>query len=153
MIARRLVQLTFRWRTILLAAARDVESGLLDREGCDSPCVWNQKPKRRSGSLTPSRWLTSSTAFITAYGTISVKTPDVWGQDRLAKFRSEYESQMAEWLKRRLQGRHQCLVRRAESESTQVQVGTALVPPSAKSTARRKTIRPVSTRCPRAWQL
>ena len=25
---------------------------------------------------------------MTSYGTISVKTPDVWGQDRLAKFRS-----------------------------------------------------------------
>ena len=33
--------------------------------------------------------------ILTANGTISVKSPDVWGQDRLAKFRSEYESQMA----------------------------------------------------------
>ena len=37
--------------------------------------------------------------IMTAYGTISVKTPDVWGQDRLSKFRSEYEAEMAAWLK------------------------------------------------------
>ena len=45
---------------------------------------------------------------MTAYGTISIKTPDVWGQDRLAKFRSEYESQMAGWLKQSFKRRHQC---------------------------------------------
>src|SRR5262249_31896964 len=41
---------------------------------------------------------------MTAYGTISVKTPDVWGQDRLTKFRSEYESQMGAWLKLSFKG-------------------------------------------------
>jgi hypothetical protein len=60
---------------------------------------------------------------LTEYGTISVKTPDVWGQDRLAKFRSEYEAQMAEWLKHGFKADINAAVRRNESESTQVQVG------------------------------
>ena len=46
--------------------------------------------------------------IMTAYGTISIKTPDVWGQDRLAKFRSEYEAQMAGLAQAGLQERHQC---------------------------------------------
>jgi len=69
-----------------------------------------------------------------SYGTISVKTPDVWGQDRLAKFRSEYESQMAEWLKLGFKGDINASVRRAESESRLVQVGATLGSPSTKST-------------------
>ena len=62
--------------------------------------------------------------IMTAYGTISVKTPDVWGQDRLAKFRSEYESQMAAWLKAGFKTDINASVRRSESEATRVQVGT-----------------------------
>ena len=61
--------------------------------------------------------------IMTAYGTISVKTPDVWGQDRLAKFRSEYESQMAAWLKVGFKTDINASVRRSESEATRVQVG------------------------------
>ena len=60
---------------------------------------------------------------MTAYGTISIKTPDVWGQDRLAKFRSEYESQMAGWLKQRFKGDINASLRHNEVEATQVQVG------------------------------
>ena len=56
--------------------------------------------------------------IMTAYGTISVKTPDVWGQDRLAKFRSEYESQMARMAEGRLQERINASVRRSETEAT-----------------------------------
>ena len=52
--------------------------------------------------------------IMTANGTISVKTPDVWGQDRLAKFRSEYESQMAGWLKTGFKGDINASVRRSE---------------------------------------
>jgi hypothetical protein len=63
--------------------------------------------------------------IMTAFGTISVKTPDVWGQDRLAKFRSEYELQMAEWLKHGFKSDINAAVRRSEVEATQVQVGAA----------------------------
>jgi hypothetical protein len=74
--------------------------------------------------------------MLTAQGTIGVKTPDVWGQDRLAKFRSEYESQMAEWLKHSFKADVNAAVRRNEIESTQVQVGTtAVAPPSKNATA------------------
>ena len=60
---------------------------------------------------------------MTAYGTISVKSPDVWGQDRLAKFRSEYETQMSGWLKQPLQERHQCLASAHRAEATRVTLG------------------------------
>ena len=72
--------------------------------------------------------------IMTAYGTISVKTPDVWGQDRLAKFRSEYELQMAEWLKHGFKTDINAAVRRSEIESTQVQVGTTVSVPSIART-------------------
>ena len=71
--------------------------------------------------------------IMTAYGTISVKTPDVWGQDRLAKFRSEYESQMAAWLKVGFKSDINASVRRSESEATRVQVGTEIVQPIPKA--------------------
>ena len=72
---------------------------------------------------------------MTMYGTISVKTPDVWGQDRLAKFRSEYESQMAEWLRHGFKSDINASVRRSEVEATQVQIGgnLALSAPSSAS--------------------
>ena len=82
---------------------------------------------------------------MTAYGTISVKTPDVWGQDRLAKFRSEYESQMAGWLKVGFKGDINASVQRSESDSTIIQVGTERIRQSAKhcaTPARRPPSRP-----------
>ncbi len=70
--------------------------------------------------------------ILTAYGTISVKTPDVWGQDRLAKFRCEYEAQMASWLKVAFKSDINASVRRNESEATRFQIGTEILPPLAK---------------------
>ena len=69
---------------------------------------------------------------MTAYGTISIKTPDVWGQDRLAKFRSEYESQMAGWLKLPFKGDINAALRHHEVEATQVQVGANVIQPLPK---------------------
>ena len=69
---------------------------------------------------------------MTAYGTISIKTPDVWGQDRLAKFRSEYEAQMAGWLKVGFKGDINASLRHSEFEATQVQVGANVVEPLPK---------------------
>ncbi len=96
--------------------------------------IWNQKAEETIRLTDAEQMVDELDRILTAYGTISVKTPDVWGQDRLAKFRSEYESQMAAWLKVGFKGDINASTRRVESESTQVRVGTALVPPSAKST-------------------
>ncbi len=70
--------------------------------------------------------------IMTEHGTISIKTPDVWGQDRLAKFRSEYEAQMAGWLKQGFKSDINASVRHNEFESTQVQVGANIVEPLPK---------------------
>ncbi len=68
--------------------------------------------------------------IMTAYGTISVKSPDVWGQDRLAKFRSEYESQMAAWLKVGFKTDINASIRRSESDATRVLVGSEFIQPA-----------------------
>jgi hypothetical protein len=70
--------------------------------------------------------------ILTAYGTISVKSPDVWGQDRLAKFRSEYEMQMSEWLKGGFKSEINASVRRSETQATRVQIGTDITAPLPK---------------------
>src|SRR3954452_23697703 len=70
--------------------------------------------------------------IMTATGTIGVKSPDVWGQDRLAKFRSEYETQMAGWLKTGFKGQVNASVRRSESAAKRLQVGARLVDTSGK---------------------
>ena len=64
--------------------------------------------------------------IMTANGTIGVKSPDVWGQDRLAKFRSEYETQMAEWLKAGFKSEFNATIRRSENEARRLQVGAGL---------------------------
>src|SRR5208283_4166858 len=62
--------------------------------------------------------------MLTANGTIGVKSPDVWGQDRLAKFRSEYETQLSEWLKTGFKGDINASSRRSETEAHGLYVGT-----------------------------
>jgi hypothetical protein len=81
---------------------------------------------------------------MTANGTISIKTPDVWGQDRLAKFRSEYESQMAGWLKVPFKGDINAALRHHEVEATQVQVGANVIQPLPKSSTSTTTIEMVN---------
>ena len=89
--------------------------------------------------------------IMTEHGTISIKTPDVWGQDRLAKFRSEYEAQMAGWLKQGFKGDINASVRHNEFESTQVQMGANIVEPLAKRRDHhaRRPAPSTSERCPR----
>jgi hypothetical protein len=70
--------------------------------------------------------------MMTANGTIGVKSPDVWGQDRLAKFRSEYETQMSEWVKSSFKGDVNAALRRGESEARRFHLGTTLAESSAK---------------------
>jgi hypothetical protein len=72
--------------------------------------------------------------IMTTNGTIGVKSPDVWGQDRLAKFRSEYETQMSEWLKTAFKGEVNAAVRRGETEVRRLHVGT-------RATRRREDLR------------
>src|SRR5271157_3494715 len=71
--------------------------------------------------------------IMTANGTIGVKSPDVWGQDRLAKFRSEYESQMSDWLKTSFKGDINAAVRRADAEARRLHLGTTLPESPAKA--------------------
>ena len=72
--------------------------------------------------------------MLTANGTIGVKSPDVWGQDRLAKFRSEYETQLSEWLKTGYKGDINASIRRSETEAHGLYVGTPLNNASAQET-------------------
>ncbi|WP_148596293.1 hypothetical protein [Aquisphaera giovannonii] len=65
--------------------------------------------------------------MMTANGTIGVKSPDVWGQDRLSKFRFEYESQMSDWVKASFKGDVNALVRRGESEARKLTLGGVAV--------------------------
>ncbi len=80
--------------------------------------------------------------MLTANGTIGVKSPDVWGQDRLAKFRSEYETQLSEWLKTGYKGDINASIRRSETETRAVYVGTSLNhdPAQASAAANEKAV-------------
>ena len=133
MIARRLVQLAFRWRTILLMLLATSSLACVGVNEATRLVRWNQQTEEPIRLTDAEEMVDDLDRLMMAYGTISVKTPDVWGQDRLAKFRSEYEAQMAEWLKHGFKGDINASVRRAESESRQVQVGTSLGPPTTKS--------------------
>ncbi len=82
---------------------------------------------------------------MTAFGTISVKTPDVWGQDRLAKFRSEYESQMSGWLKQSFKSEINGSVRRTESEATRLMLGVNSIAPPPTTPASTSTSTTAST--------
>jgi hypothetical protein len=63
---------------------------------------------------------------MTARGTIGVKSPDVWGQDRLARFRSEYEREMARQLGEGFNSDNNAAIRRYEAESQRLQVAATV---------------------------
>ena len=67
--------------------------------------------------------------------------PDVWGQDRLSKFRSEYEAEMSEWLKSDFKGDINASVRRSETEATTSRSGrtSAGHPPRTRTSRHRRT--------------
>src|SRR3954447_23760418 len=73
--------------------------------------------------------------IMTSTGTIGVKSPDVWGQDRLAKFRSEYETQMSGWLKTGFKSQVNASLRRSESEARRLQVGARLLDTSVRQSS------------------
>ena len=101
----------------------------------DHVLAWNRKPEEQIRLTDAEEMIDDLDRIMTAYGTISVKTPDVWGQDRLAKFRAEYELQMAEWLKHGFKSDINAAVRRSESQTTQVQMGAGLAYPATQNAA------------------
>lgn len=86
----------------------------------------NKNPDNEIGLPVAEQMIDDLDRMMTANGTIGVKSPDVWGQDRLAKFRSEYESQMSDWLKVPFNGDINASIRRGEIESRRVQLGANL---------------------------
>src|SRR5262249_2032674 len=100
MVARRLAGLSLAARASLLAAIAIAASG------CGAAGPWPRPADGAAAHDQPIRlpeaeqMIDELGRILTSNGTISVKSPDVWGQDRLAKFRSEYEAQMGAWLRR-----------------------------------------------------
>ncbi len=112
-------------RGALLAATLCSGFGCVAVHDPDSVPVWKQKPEEHLQLTDAEEMIDELDRILTDNGTISVKTPDVWGQDRLAKFRAEYELQMGEWLKQGFKSDVNAAVRRSESQTTQVQMGAA----------------------------
>jgi hypothetical protein len=135
MVARRLVGHSLVARASLLATIVIQGLACVGTGERIRPAEWSMKPDEPIRLPEAEQMIDELDRVMTSYGTISVKTPDVWGQDRLAKFRSEYEAQMAEWLKLGFRGDINASVRRGETESTLVQVGTIREPKSANASA------------------
>src|SRR5262249_12400919 len=133
MFARRLARRSLAARASLLLAI--AMQGLACRGTGEGIRLanWSLKPEEPIRLPEAEQMIDELDHGMTSYGTIGVKTPDVWGQDRLAKFRSEYESQMAEWLKLGFKGEINASVHRGESESTLIQLGTDHGPSAANS--------------------
>ena len=126
MVARRLIRISLVCRAIVLVATVAPGLGCVGIAGNGtSLATWKRPPDQPAKLTDVEQMIDELDRVLTAYGTISVKTPDVWGQDRLAKFRSEYESQMAAWLKTGFKTDINASVRRSESSATRVLVGTA----------------------------
>jgi hypothetical protein len=106
--------------------------------GCSTYPAWPSPTSRNEPDaptlLEAEQRIDDLDRIMTASGTIGVKSPDVWGQDRLAKFRSEYETQMAQWLKGGFKGVINASVSRTEVEARRVQLAAGLSDPTAKAT-------------------
>ncbi len=130
MVAGRRAGLGLLRRAILLAAIVSPGSGCVTGDTGKRLLGWKEKQDTPIRLTDAEQMIDELDRVMTTYGTISVKTPDVWGQDRLAKFRSEYELQMAEWLRHGFKSDINASVRRSEVEATQVQVGANFVGPT-----------------------
>jgi hypothetical protein len=139
MIFRRSAGVSFAARATLLAAI--VMPGLACVGTGDGirPTGWNANAGESIQLPEAEQMIDEIDRLLTSMGTIGVKTPDVWGQDRLAKFRCEYEAQMAEWLKLGFKGEINASVRRSEVSSTLIQAGTDTVPKAAKTSSSGST--------------
>ncbi len=129
MVDRRLVRITITLRVMLLAAILAPGLACVGPGDGTSLATWKRSSDEPIKLPDAEQMIDDLDRIMTAYGTISVKTPDVWGQDRLAKFRSEYESQMAAWLKAGFKSDINASIRRSESDATRVQVGTEIIQP------------------------
>jgi hypothetical protein len=123
MVVRRLAAFWATARVAVLAIFVLPGSGCVTTDTGKHVLQWQQKPSDTIRLTDAEQMIDELDRVMTMYGTISVKTPDVWGQDRLAKFRSEYELQMAEWLRHGFKTDINASVRRSEVEATQIQVG------------------------------
>src|SRR5271165_7338679 len=123
MLRRPMAQYFSVSRDIFLAALLVASAGCVTVE--DGSALWDldRLSSDELGLPEAEQMIDDLDRTMTAYGTISIKTPDVWGQDRLAKFRSEYEAQMAGWLKQGFKSEINAAVRHHEAEATQVQLG------------------------------
>ncbi len=126
MVARRLVRPSLVWRTSLLAVIVASIPACVGVSEDGRLVGWNSKADQPIPLPSVEQMIDDLDRVMTAYGTISVKSPDVWGQDRLSKFQSEYEAEMAEWLKHGFRGDINASVRRSEIEATHLQVGADL---------------------------
>lgn len=139
MVARRRGVLFHMWRAIVMLALVSAGSGCVTVDTGKQLLGWNEKSDTVIRLTDAEQMIDELDRVMTMYGTISVKTPDVWGQDRLAKFRSEYESQMAEWLRHGFRSDVNASVRRSEVEATQIQVGGNFVVPNLSSSSSSPT--------------
>lgn len=80
-------------------------------------------------------------------GTIGIKAPDIWGQDRMTKFRAEYEQQLAGQQKDGFKSVMSAVIRRYEAVTSQIEldgVAPVPVPASAAKTAAALPAKPAA---------
>jgi hypothetical protein len=134
MVARRLAPVSQLIRAILIATVVMQGLACVGTDAGQSLVAWKREPDEKVQLPAAEQMIDELDRIMTAYGTISVKIPDVWGQDRLARFRCEYESQMAAWLKAGFKGEINASVRHSEADASRVQVGADLIQPQIKGT-------------------
>lgn len=127
-----------RTRLRRIAASKHLAMGLILGlgGGCSTLATWPDAALfGRDGAsvslIRAERMIDALDRTMTARGTIGVKSPDVWGQDRLAKFRSEYETQMAQWVKGDFKGVINASIRRNEARTMGAQLAAGLADPQA----------------------
>ena len=129
MVLRPLKRLVQFCRGILLVSLVVTGAACVTVDETSALCALERSPNVPIGLPEAEHTIDELDRVMTAFGTISIKTPDVWGQDRLAKFRSEYEAQMAGWLKQGFKSDINASVRHTESDATRVMVGANVVEP------------------------
>lgn len=105
--------------------------------GCSTVVAWRDGSRFGFGGdpsvslARAERMIDALDKDMTAAGTIGVKSPDVWGRDRLAKFRSEYEIQMSQWAKSDFKGVVNASISRTEAAARGVSIAAGLADPEA----------------------
>ena len=110
---------------IALAAALAAAGCSTTRDGWSLPDGLAKRDPR-SALLRVEQMIDGLDWSMTQQGTIGVKSPDVWGQDRLAKFRSEYEIQMSQWLKTGFKGVINASISRNEAQAQRLQLAAGM---------------------------